>query len=358
MMTTAILLDDEIRIQVLNILSGNTIRKRDRNWPQITILSPWISNVDLEMVSDPNQWDEESTFWFSIDYGIRYINLPYAILFLKLDLGVQVNIVTLPIRNKADSPREMRNYEYVKPILDFLDEVGCNVYTNPILHSKLILSNDLALIGSFNLSKAALYDNEEVGISIDDVDNLRILENYARRVIESSTPFGFTANLRRKYSSARAKSVTEKVTRGWLYEQVVMDSTMEDWPSSSSFDCQTAFRGFLVFYYGYEHDSLYTWRIAEEVGSSPGAFYEEVLKNFFQANKELLPNDPWMTAQEKRDALRIHRKSYLEKRFNYKGEAKTGEILAFLRTKLVRHHFPKVRLQLVPMESARRYLAS
>jgi len=37
-----------------------------------------------------------------------------------------------------------------KTLLDFLDEIGCEIFVNPKLNSKLLLANDLALLGSFN----------------------------------------------------------------------------------------------------------------------------------------------------------------------------------------------------------------
>jgi len=37
-----------------------------------------------------------------------------------------------------------------KTLLDFLDEIGCEIFVNRKLNSKLLLANDLALLGSFN----------------------------------------------------------------------------------------------------------------------------------------------------------------------------------------------------------------
>jgi hypothetical protein len=262
------------------------------------------------MIPSSNRWDEESSGWFLIDYGIRYINLPYALFLIRINLGVQVNIITLSIKKKTDPPNVMRNYETARPILEFLDEVGCNIYTNPILHSKMILSNDLALIGSFNLSKAALYNNEELGISIEDVSHLEILENYVCNIMKSSTPFGYSANLRQKYSYPHTEPILEKVTRGWLLEQIVRNSIIEDW-RVSEID-RDNFSEFLFFY---GQRSIYGWRIAEEIGFNPEAFYTKILKNYFQANKvfeELLSTDA-NKSTEMRYNLRKQRTSYLKK---------------------------------------------
>jgi len=191
-MTIQILFGDEIRSQVLRILSGACFFKRRPDLRQLFILSPWISDVEIELTELSSLKDEDAIEWFILDYNIKSINLPYALLLLKLHEGVEVNIVTLP-------PNEMNYHEgwqRAKTLLDFLDEIGCNIFVNPRLHSKLLLANDLALLGSFNLSISALYDREEIGVSIDDLDNLERLWTYCIKVIQESERYGYSSLLR------------------------------------------------------------------------------------------------------------------------------------------------------------------
>ena len=192
-MTIEIVLGEEIRNAILRILSGECLFQRHSDSPRVFILSPWISDVEIEFsefhISKETAKGDDSYLW---DFNIKSINLAHVLLLLKLHGGADINIVTLPPFATNYSPSYLPR---IKTLLDFLDEIGCNVLVNSKLHSKLILANDLALLGSFNLSNAALYDREEIGLSINDLDNLEKLENYCCRLVHQSQPFGFTAQL-------------------------------------------------------------------------------------------------------------------------------------------------------------------
>jgi hypothetical protein len=180
---------DDIRSQVLRIISGECSYKRNRDHLQLFILSPWISDVEIELSELSSLMNQDAIEWFELDYNIKSINLPYALLLLKLHEGVEVKIVTL-------APNEINYHEgwlRAQTLLDFLDEIGCEVFVNPSLHSKLLLANDLAILGSFNLSTSALYNREEIGVSIDDLENLEKLEKYCGRVIDESRAYGHTS---------------------------------------------------------------------------------------------------------------------------------------------------------------------
>ena len=203
-MTLKLLLGDDIRSQVLRILSGACFFKRRPEFRELYILSPWISDVEIELSELSSLKDDDWTIEWFTDYNIKSINLPYALLLLKLHEGIEVNIVTLP-------PNEMNYHEGLvraKTLLDFLDEIGCNIFVNPKLHSKLLLANDLALLGSFNLSTSALYNREEIGVSIDDLDNLEKLWKYCMKVVQESERYGYSSLL--KYGKRLEKSDHER----------------------------------------------------------------------------------------------------------------------------------------------------
>jgi hypothetical protein len=161
-MTIQLLVGDDIRSQVLKILSGYCHFQRMTKYnlpPTLYILSPWISDVIIEF-SDlylSKEMEKDPMFYF--DYNIKSINLAHALLLLKLHKGVKVNLVTLPFNKMSVSPNYLRK---TKKLLDFLDEIGCNIFFNAELHSKLLLANDLALLGSFNLTSSALYYKKEL----------------------------------------------------------------------------------------------------------------------------------------------------------------------------------------------------
>jgi len=248
-MTIKIISGNEIRNEVLKILSGACLFERRPNYPCLYILTPWISDVNIEL-SDPELQfvkDETQFDFFILDFNIKSINLPYALLLLKLHSAARVNIVTLPPQKMNLSPDYLPR---VITLLDFLDEIGCNVFVNSELHSKLLVSNDLALLGSFNLSSSALYYREEIGISINDLDNLDRLEGYCSNLILKSEPYGYSSLLnwgetldierepldyslpptsaqlevvKQQLEARREKQFLcrERITRGWLLDYMV-----------------------------------------------------------------------------------------------------------------------------------------
>ena len=147
-MTTKIIPNDRIRAEIFQILSG--YRQRPCEFPKIYVLSPLISDVQLTIDADILGLDES---WFGLDYGIFSINLAYAMLLVKLVFGAEINIVTNdPLKDEKYKGREYSQRAF--RLIDFLDEVGCTVFFARDLHSTLIVTNDLALSGSFGLSKS------------------------------------------------------------------------------------------------------------------------------------------------------------------------------------------------------------
>jgi hypothetical protein len=324
-MVTEIIFRDEIKAQVLKVRSGYCFRERNHNFPYLYVLSPWISDVQLEIDADVYKLDP---LWFGLDYGIESINLVYAILLLRLHFNARLDIVTLPPneKNYGDSASFHGN------ILDFLDEIGCHIHLNQDLHTKLILSNDLALIGSFNLSKLALYDREEIGISIDDISNLKVLEEYARNVADSSVPYGYTID---PYRNHNTFPLTRKITRGWFYEQIVREYFKKKIHADP-----ILYDEFLIDHIGTK--SFYLVGVISELASDLEGFYvKAILKYFGQSHQ----------ANEKKIA-------YLEKTFNYQGEYKIENILAQINSKLARPYIPRIPLRLKTMPKTRDALGS
>ena len=204
-MTVKLIYGDEIRNNVLRILSGECVFLRKPQNPILHVISPWLSDVKIdfsnryisEEIDAIDRGRKHESFLLQ-DYNIKAINLAHALLLFKLHAAIgseqkspKIIIVTLPPKEPFYSP------EYVprmKNFLDFLDEIGCDVFVNPNLHSKVLLTNDLALIGSFNFtSSALLYDREEIGVSINDLDNLEGLEDYCNKLMSNSERFGYTS---------------------------------------------------------------------------------------------------------------------------------------------------------------------
>lgn len=349
-MTIQILFNDEIRSHVLKILSGECLFKRRPEEPQLFILSPWISDVDIEFSDRHITKEKEESKFYSylfLDYNIKSINLPYALLLLKLHGGAGVNIVTLPPRE----PNYSSDYlPRVIALLDFLDEIGCNVFVNPKLHSKLILANDLALLGSFNLSSSALYTREEIGISINDLDNLDKLEWYCRHVIYSSQPFGYTSLLNygspedKKYESPRyvegmtldeydallkqwsksedARILHERqvsrfnrITRGWLLDTMIKDT-------------YPALRGHEAYGEFFDVTGGYDKFIKS---------YARDLNLFYITNVRRLISSAENHPHGREDWIKMF--------FGYESEESTDSVTEFVYTKFARKAIPNVKLR-------------
>jgi len=363
--TIQLLFGDEIRSHVLKILSGECVFARRPDVPKLYVLSPWISDVEIEFsdlyISKEFKKFVEAeglsyTFLF-LDYNIKSINLPYAFLLFKLHSACEsyqkipeVNIITLP----PDEISYSANYlPKVKNLLDFLDEVGCNVFVNPKLHSKLLLSNDLALLGSFNLSKSALYNREEIGVSINDLDNLDRLELYCRHVIRESERYGYSSllnygkhreNSEIEYdrhlshllteamakppsleNKARVDELLDKsrhlhkksiyspkngTTRGWLLDQMVKDVYGEGYGE------------FLYITGGYD-------KSLKSYASDLDLFYLTSVRKLFSSAED------WMRARD-----------WIKGIYDYKGDESTDSIVEFIYKKFVRKKVPDIRLRI------------
>lgn len=347
-MTIQILSGDEIRSHVLKILSGECLYERRPQHPQLFILSPWISDVDIEFsdfyVSRESE-NPENSFLF-LDYNIKSINLAYALLLLKLHGGAEVIIVTLP----PNEPNYSSDYlPRVMTLLDFLDEIGCNVFVNSKLHSKLFLANDLALLGSFNLTSSALYNKEEIGISVNDLDNLNKLEIYCRDVIYSSQPFGYSSLLHygspedRKYESPdyvegmtlseyngllerwsesedahilheRQLSRRNRITRGWLLDKMIKET------------------------YHVEHGRE---RYGEFFNVTGG--YDKFIKSYARdLNLFYLMNLRKLISSVENHSTG---KVWVKQLFDYDRDESTDSIMEFVHTKFARKTIPNVKLR-------------
>lgn len=199
-MTTKVILADEIGSRIHGIFAGEHFLLGYGIEPRLYILSPWISNVNIK-----GKIPKMSSMSPQICYTFESIDLAHAILLARLLFDAEVNLVTKPPNEETYS-----NPAYVRSLLDFLDEIGCSVLVNDNLHSKMLLTRMIGIVGSLNLTKSALYAREEIAVSIDDLENLSILEDYANDVVKESEPYGYTA-----YGGKR-----EKVTRGWLYHRL------------------------------------------------------------------------------------------------------------------------------------------
>jgi len=328
-MTLNILLKKQIRYEILKILSGYCFRERQSRNPRIYILSPWVTDAKIEI--DPEFIYELDWKGYPQEYRIRSINFPYALLLLKLGFGAEINFVTHPPEDrlyKGGKGRRTRTQE-IRTLLDFLDEIGCHIFLEPRFHSKLILSNDLAVVGSMNLTSRALEDfwvpvfgpQEEIGVSIDDLANLKLLESYAKEVIRSSTPYGHTY----RADHQERLGPVEKATRGWLYQQIVVNYL------SPFYQTIAPFHAFLKNHPDLRDIlNLSMYDVAKIASSNLEAFYSRAVQQFISAPR----------ANKKQIS------SFFGNWLGYWDELEIGKVLSFLKTKLVREHIPKVHLQI------------
>jgi len=312
-MTTKIIPNDRIRAEMLQILSG--YRQRLCEFPRIYVLSPWISDVQLTIDADVLGLDES---WFGLDYGIFSINLAYAMLLVKLVFGAEINIVTNdPPKDEKYGGREYSQRTF--DLIDFLDEVGCRVFLARNLHSTLILTNDLALSGSFDLSKSEVYDENESGILTNDLDDIKTLEKYAIDTINSSTPYGYTAR-----AAHPGSSIIAKATRGWLYETIA-----EHYFPKANFSKRDCSYTFLTECIGTK--SVYFDGMVKEIASDLETFYVNAILQALMDGED----------------RSIERNFRFLQTLGYKGRMEIEEVMNFLETKLAREHVPKIPLRML-----------
>jgi len=312
-MTTKIIPNDRIRAEVFQILSGH--RQRLCEFPRIYVLSPCISDVQLTIDADVLGLDES---WFGLDCGIFSINVAYAMLLVKLVFGAEINIVTNdPLKGEKHASGEYSQRAF--NLLDFLDEIGCRVFLTHNLHSTLILTNGLALSGSFDLSKSEVSDENENGILIDDFNDVKTLEKHVIDTINSSTPYGYTAR-----ALHPASSITAKVTRGWLYEMIA-----EHYFLKANFSKRDSSYTFLTEHIGTK--SVYFDGMIREITSDLEAFYVNAILQALMDGEE----------------QSIERNFRFLPTLGYKGKMQTEEVINFLKTKLAREHVPKIPLRML-----------
>jgi hypothetical protein len=273
-----------------------------------------IGDVLLEIDEQVYKTDES---FYGLDYGIESINLPYALLLLKL-YGTDVILITLP-------PTES-SYGELAPsrrrLLGFLDEIGCDIYVNADLSSRLILANGLALIGSVDLSRFDLCNPKEFGVIVDDRANLRMLRQYVHGVIGCSTPYGFTTRARRLL---RAQDFVSKTTRGWLFEELVKqcftDPQYFEYPKPDS----GLFKEFVLE--ALNRKAVYDNEIIGKVAADLSGFYAMAMLKYLKPQ------------QQKGVERRLH---YLKDTFGYRGEYRVDKILSFLNSKIARVRPPEI----------------
>jgi len=312
-MTTKIIPSDRIRVEVFQILSG--YRQRLYEFPKIYVLSPRISDVQLAIDADVLGLDES---WFGLDSGIFSINLAYAMLLVKLVFGAEINIAT----NSPSKGEKHASEEYSRrtfDLIDFLDEIGCRVFVARNLHSTLILTNDLALSGSFNLSKSEVHDENGNCILIDDLDDIKTLEKNVRDTINSGTPYGYTAR-----AVLPGSSIVAKVTRGWLYEVIA-----ESYFPKANFSKRDCAYTFLAEHIGTK--SVYFDGMIKEIASDLEAFYINAI----------------LQAMMDGESRSIERNFRFLQILGYKGKMEINEVMNFLKTRLARERIPKIPLRML-----------
>jgi len=330
-MTIRLLIGEEIRTYILRILSGECLVQRRPNFPELYILSPWISDVIVEFV-DLNVLEgmrEEDRTYHILDYNIKSINLAHALLLLKLHGGARINIVTLPLNEMGVSPDYL---QMTKKLLDFLDEIGCNIFTNSKLHSKLLLANDLALLGSFNLTSSALYYRKEIGVSIDDLSNLDALEKYCLAIIHESEPYGYSSLLNWGHAlnmdmpieviEEKRRKQRNRITRGWLLDKMVYYA----YPTQNIVQ---SYGEFLYVTGGYDKQLK--------------SYAQDLNSLYFQSFKKLLLGSH-LEYQTPPDCEQVH--NWVKTHFEYKGDESSDSLMDFLYSKFARKKVPYVKLRI------------
>jgi hypothetical protein len=335
-MTIQILFKGRIRAEILKILSGYSFRLRG-SAPRIYIIMPWIwgDKVTLEIDEEVIKEDEN---WFRDVYEISSINLPYALLLLKLDFGAEINIVTRPPDYEAYKERAPE----IRKFLDFLDEIGCKIFLNNKFHSKLLLSNDLAILGSMNLSKSALdpfYGQEEIGVSIDDLSNLKLLENYAVGLIEQSKPDSYTYDAER-WPWQRPCPIQAKITRGWLYERIVVSYFgkffYREFAVRGTIRIGDSFSEFLRLDLLKDKANSSSYDLANDVGRNLDAFYSKAILQYLKPTRHINDEDMY---------------SLLYTDLGYQGKIDVDKVVDFLEKRLARRHVPEVLPMTCPIPS-------
>lgn len=117
----------------------------------LTIISPWISDVELEM--RPGSWYQQLTT------GLRenYVSL-YECINIFLETEWQVNIAVLAYgRSPSGLEKKADKFELERRLLKKAIDLNANVYLVPDLHAKGIITPFAIVTGSTNITHSGLY---------------------------------------------------------------------------------------------------------------------------------------------------------------------------------------------------------
>ena len=104
-----------------------------------------------------------------------------------LDNGAEVIVIV-----NSDSLLNIETVEELKKI----QNMGCKVYHNPNLHSKIYLNEKSVITTSLNLHKGSISNSLEVGSQTDSVDKLKIIENIIKEeYIKNDNTLPFTGKI-------------------------------------------------------------------------------------------------------------------------------------------------------------------
>jgi len=337
-LTKEILFKERIRAEILKILSGYSFRERGRS-PRIIIMIPWIWGDVVTLEIDQPVY-EADPFWFKDVYGIKTINLPYALLLLKLDFGAEITIVT-----KTPEKKDSGYGAYapdIRRMLDFLDEIGCNIFLNDKFHAKLLLSNDLAILGSMNLSNKALdpsREQEEIAVSIDSLSSLSRLEAFARELIEQSTPNSYTY-MANDWWGKHPCPIQTKLTRGWIYENIVYDYFNEKFGRETrrggNVRYGDSFSEFLRIDLLKENAGSSMYEIAKDLSCNLNDFYFGAIRRYLQPSRF--------------DYDKNTQYSLLYTILGYRGKIDMNDVAMFFEERLARKQMPEIKPILCPIE--------
>jgi phosphatidylserine/phosphatidylglycerophosphate/cardiolipin synthase-like enzyme len=146
--------EENVAVIDVDLLIHECIRASEGKESFAYVISPFLSDYEISP-----SWSMFASNVINISDVDSFLDL----LGLLKHSGVDINVVTRSPRDLAKTTIDRRFIEKQARLITMLDELGCEIRTNPSLHAKATVTSKGVLSGSFNLTKSGRMFNLETG---------------------------------------------------------------------------------------------------------------------------------------------------------------------------------------------------
>lgn len=176
---------ENVAIIDVDLLIHECLRANEGKKSFAYIISPFISDFEISPA-----WSMFASNIINVSDIDSYVDL----IGLLRHFGVPVKIITRSPKDLLTKTNLSRKFiEKQARLLSMLEEMGCEIRTNPLLHAKVTITSRGVLSGSFNLTKSGRMFNLEAGFYFPNTKGLEKREyadkfNWVKEIFHNAKP--------------------------------------------------------------------------------------------------------------------------------------------------------------------------